>query len=56
MEINKAKLLDYVQIYANNVSHDIAMSSADAATKKLAESIAEDTCDVLAAIINAIKD
>lgn len=56
MEMNKAKLLDYVQIYANNVSHDIAMSSADAATKKLAENITDETCNVLAAIINAIKD
>ena len=56
MEINKLEMLNHVQTYAKNVEHEISTSSADAASKLLAKNIAEETCNVLAAIIYSIRD
>lgn len=51
----KSELMNYVGIYANNVDQAIMRSSADAATKRLAKEIAEQTSAMFAALVKSIS-
>lgn len=49
--MNKNELLRQISVYANNVEVAIRGSSAEPETKRLAKEIADETCQLLSAMV-----